>query len=634
MPSASDLLKNVISSLPSGGEVRHGQQEMAEAVAEAVSGQSTLVVEAGTGTGKSLAYLTPVISAGARTVVATATIALQSQLLEHDIVHVARGLNRPISAKLLKGRRNYLCRQALGELLRAKQSEQLELLGGHSPSAALNSLVQWAEQTETGDRDELETTPPPDVWNAVSVGADDCPGANRCPSGDECLAEQARQQAHEADVIVTNHHYYGIHLASGGVIIPDHDVVVFDEAHQLIDTLGSTCGTEIGGRRLHALARRWRGVSTDQETSTALERSGHRIDDQLRSHRGQRLELSTELVAQLVAARERADKTLGELRRLKPPEGGDAAARIERTVGVATHLIDDIDSVIEPSETDVLWVDGSDAHPILRRTPLDVSTVLDENLWSQRAVVLTSATLADNAGVRLGLEPGHKILRVESPFDYEKQGLLYCPVDLPDPRHGEHRAAVHDELEALAKAAGGRTLALFTSYSAMNAAAEALHDRLSGPILVQGDAPRDALVAKLRSTDKAVLMATMSFWQGIDIAGDDLILVTVDRIPFPRPDEPVTQALRDQAGPDAFRFIDLPRAQTLLAQAAGRLIRRTDDRGVVAILDPRLAKSKAYRWDLINALPPLRRTRNRDDATALLSTLDNEARQKSQQDDR
>ena len=622
--AASSNLGKVTQHLTDGGEVRPGQVEMTEAVAEAIEDRSTVLVEAGTGTGKSLAYLTPIVASGSRGVVATATIALQGQLIEHDVPKVAEGLGRPVEVALLKGRRNYLCNQRLAELNRADRTEQLDLLGGRNP-ASLDGILEWAEETSTGDREELHPAPSPDVWSAVSVAADECPGAGRCPSGAECFSERARNKAYEADVIVTNHHYYGLHLASEGTLLPEHDVVVFDEGHQLPETLGATCGTELGGGRFRALARRLRSVLTDDEVPAQLERSGADVDNEIRDQRGEALDFTPTLVALLVAGRERADSVISALRKVKPPSGSDTEARVERTMITATKLVADIDAIIEAEPTDVLWVDGTDINPILRRTPLDVGPVLKAHLWDSCAVVLTSATMASGIVEQLGLDSSTEVQRVGSPFDFEKQGILYCATDLPDPRNADFRASVQNEIAELAAAAGGRTLALFTSSSAMREAAEILEKKLPGPILMQGDASRDVLVKQLQSEPGAVLCATLSFWQGVDIPGDALTLVTIDRLPFPRPDEPVSQARRDRAGSAAFRQVDLPRAQTLLAQAAGRLIRRSSDRGVVAVLDPRLAKNKSYRWELINALPPLRRTKDRAEVLEFLSMIDAEA---------
>jgi ATP-dependent DNA helicase DinG len=617
----------VTQHLTDGGESRPGQLEMTEAVTKAVAEGSTLLVEAGTGTGKSLAYLTPIVASGARGVVATATIALQGQLIDHDLPQVARGLDREVTVALLKGRRNYVCNQRLAELERSDRSEQQELLGGRNPSAHLEAILDWAATTSTGDREELDPAPTTDVWQAVSVASDECPGAARCPSGEACFSERARNRAYEADVIVTNHHYYGLHLASEGTLLPEHDVVVFDEAHQLVDTFGATCGTEVSGRRFLSLARRLRGLLTDEEPAQRLERTAVEFDDELRTGRGRAVELSPTLIAQLVTGRDRVDAVIAALRKLKPSPGTDAEARVERTMVSSTKLVADIDAVIDAGPTDVVWVDGTDTFPVLRRTPLDVGPVLDAHLWGQGAVILTSATLPAGAVEQLGLDRSTTVHRLGSPFEFEELGMLYCATHLPDPRSSDYRAAVQSEIADLASAAGGRTLALFTSYSAMREAAEALEESLDGPILMQGDAAREALVERLCSERGAVLCATMSFWQGVDIPGDDLTLVTIDRLPFPRPDEPVAQARRDQAGSAAFRVVDLPRAQTLLAQAAGRLIRRSTDRGVVAVLDPRLARSKSYRWDLINALPPFRRTKDRDEVLAFLASIDESAAQ-------
>lgn len=626
MSRAARHLGEVTQRLPGGGEERPGQVEMTEAVAAAIDDRSVVLVEAGTGTGKSLAYLTPIVASMSKAVVATATIALQGQLLDHDLPLVANGLGRPVSGVLVKGRRNYLCRQRLAELDRAGTDEQLELLGGRNPSS-LGPIRTWAKSTTTGDRDELDPAPTTEVWSAVSVGADECPGAARCPSGDTCFAELARAEASTADVIITNHHYYGMHLAADGELLPEHDVVVFDEAHQLVETIGATCGTELSGHRFRTVARRLRSVLTEEEVPVQLERSGIALDDELRPQRGRTVDFEPSLVAQLVSGKDRADRALGALRKAKPGSGTDAEARVERAKIAATKLADDIAAIIEASDTDVVWVDGSDLAPVLRRTPLDVGPILDATLWHSAAAVLTSATLPDGIVDQLGLGGDTTVQRVGSPFDYDRNGLLYCATDLPDPRSADYRPATQREIARLATAAGGRTLALFTSNSAMREAAEYLDgEGYDGPVLVQGDAPRNVLVDRLTSEPGSVLCATMSFWQGVDIPGDALTLVTIDRLPFPRPDEPVYQARRDRAGSMAFRLVDIPRAQTLLAQAAGRLIRRSTDRGVVAVLDRRLATSRAYRWELINALPPFRRTKDRNEVLAFLAELDGDAR--------
>lgn len=623
MSSAKAALATITQGLPGGGEERPGQISMAELVQKAIEDENALLVEAGTGTGKSLAYLTPAILAGKRTIVATATIALQSQLVANDVPRISEGLELDVSAAVLKGRRNYLCNQRLAEFDRSNHEEQLQLLRGRAAGDHIEEIRDWAEHTTTGDREELDPAPPPDVWSAVSVGADECPGASRCPSGDDCFSERARLVAKESDVIVTNHHYYGLDIASGGALLPEHDVVVFDEAHHLPEVIGATCGTDLSGGRVRTLARRTRNVLTDEELPLLLDRSAIDLDQQLANMVGDTIGTEPDLVAMLIAARDRSDKVLNALRKVKAPEGSDAAAKTERALLAANNLVNDIDAIIGADNTnDVLWVDGSPNNPVLRRTPLDVGGILEHQLWEDRAVILTSATLPDAIVDQLGLPASTTVERVGSPFAYEELGLLYCSPDLPNPNAPEARAAVQEEMRVLIEAAGGRTLGLFTSSSAMNEAAEKLRETLDFPILVQGENSKAALVREFQSDPTTVLLATMSFWQGIDLPGDTLTLVTIDRLPFPRPDEPVTQARRDRARAAAFRTVDLPRVQILLAQAAGRLVRRTDDRGVVAVLDPRLATKKSYRWEVINALPPFRRTRHRDEVVAFLQALD------------
>ncbi len=618
---AERLLGAVTHTLP-GGEVRQGQLQMARGVEAAVAEKRPYLVEAGTGTGKSLAYLVPAIAANRTVVVATATIALQSQLVNKDVPLIAAALERDVSAAVLKGRGNYLCLQRLEELGKAKHDEQLQLLRGRSPDEHLKDLRTWAESTLYGDREELDPAPPSELWQAVSVGPDECPGAARCPSGNKCFSELARNAAREADVIVTNHHYYGLSLASGADLLPEHDVVIFDEAHHLPEVLSATCGSELGGGRLRSAARRIRGTFTDEVIPAQLDRVAADFDNLLRNQVGKLAEVTPELVSAMSTARNRTDKALAAARKLKTSANTDVAAKLERVMITLTSLIDDIDATMASNDSDVLWVDGNENNPYLRRTPLDTADILEARLWPGRCVVMTSATLPDALVGELGLDPSIAIERVGSPFDYATQGMLYCATHLPKPSSDSYRQAVRDEMATLINAAGGRTLGLFTSASAMREAADQLVDELDFPVLTQGDAAKGILIERFMEDPRTVLLATMSFWQGVDLPGDTLTLVTIDRIPFPRPDEPVTQAKRDKAGRYAFRDVDLPRAQILLAQAAGRLIRRSDDRGVVAVFDPRLATTKSYRWDLINSMPPMRRTAKQEEVLAFLRELD------------
>ncbi len=623
MASTSDQLRSVTEHLAGGGEQREGQIKMAELVAGAVEEGSTLFVEAGTGTGKSLAYLTPIVAAGKQAVIATATIALQGQLVNHDVAAVSDGLDQEISVALLKGRSNYLCQQRFDEFRRSSRQEQLQILRGRSETDHVETIVDWAESTTTGDREELDPAPPADAWRAVSVGADECPGAARCPSGSVCFSEKARERAMNADIIVTNHHYYGLNINSDDVLLPEHDVVVFDEAHHLPEIISATNGTEISGSRFRGIARQVRALSTDDALFAKLDRTAEDVEDYLRPLVGERLVVSPELTQMLAIGRERVNEVINVLRKANPEEGSDAAARLERVRLAANRLVADIDDAIEANDSDVMWVDGLDRAPALKLTPLDIGSILVERLWGRRAVILTSATMPEGIVSAVGLDATEsEITRVGSPFDYPTQAMLYCPTHLPEPRNTQFRANAVEEMVRLIDAAGGRTLCLFTSYSAMNETAELLEGKIDQPLICQGEASRQVLLERFRDEPELVLLATLSFWQGVDIAGPSLTLVTIDKLPFPRPDEPVNQARRDQAGRDAFRVVDLPRAQVLLAQGAGRLIRRSSDKGVVAVLDSRLANKKAYRWELINALPDFRRTRSLEEAVEFLVDLD------------
>jgi ATP-dependent DNA helicase DinG len=622
IPSPTDALARVTAQLPAGEE-RPGQVAMAEAVAEAIETGRHLIVEAGTGTGKTLGYLVPAISSGKRTVVATATKALQDQLDKKDLPFLVEHLDQPFSYSILKGRSNYLCRQRASEIETADEQLGLDGLAERAPSEEIKLLLEWADDSPTGDRAELSFEPSPQAWAAVSVGARECPGASKCPKGEECFAEDARLAATAADVVVVNTHLYGLHLASGGAILPDHDVVIIDEAHQLEDVVSATSGFELSAGRFAALGRVTAAIVDDPQAVADLNAAGARLGDALGEEVGRRLRqgVTGELADAVAAGRLRAEAVLSALRAVPDDGPGDVSARKQRAMRAATALLDDVDAVLDVPPTHVAWVEGPDHAPTLRVAPVDVAEVLRATLWDQETVVLTSATIPPHLDESLGLEPDDFVqLDVGSPFDYDTNALLYCAAHLPDPRTDAFDPALHDELAALIAAAGGRTLALFTSWRAMHAAAEALADEVPGPLLTQSDLPKPALVDAFTADESSCLFATMGFWQGVDIPGRSLSLVTIDRLPFPRPDEPLLQARRERARQRAFAVVDLPRAATMLAQGAGRLIRTATDRGVVAVFDPRLATAR-YRWDIVNALPPMRRTKDRAEVEAFLQSL-------------
>jgi ATP-dependent DNA helicase DinG len=572
---------------------------MAEAVARSIVEGNHLVVEAGTGTGKTFAYLVPCIISGRRVVVATATKTLQDQLATKDLPFLAEHLDQPFTFAVLKGRSNYICLQRVREL-ESDGTEQLalEIGGPKPPSEEIAALARWSTTTVSGDRSELSIEPSPRAWAAVSVGPRECPGAAKCPKGDDCFTERARRAASDADVVVVNLHLYGMHLATHGAVLPEHEVVIIDEAHQLEDIVAATSGVELTAGRFTALARNIAAIIAEPDIVRDVDELGAMWRDALSEERGRRIrgQVDGEPARILSLARTRIDKAMAALRAIPDESKGDVAARKQRAMQAATSLIDDINSCQEIRTSDVAWIEGSEEFPVLRIAPIDVGELLDETLWTQTTAVLTSATLPTAIPIQLGI-PDTRFERVdvESPFDYPEQALLYC-------------------------AAGGRTMALFTSYRALNLAVDALRERVDLPILGQDDYPKPALIERFTDDPESCLFATMGFWQGVDVPGATLSLVTIDRLPFPRPDDPLLQARRERARADAFKVVDIPRATTLLAQGAGRLIRSRGDRGVVAVFDPRMAKAN-YRWDFVNSLPPMQRTKDRAEVEAFLTSL-------------
>ena len=687
-PSVAELLRRVVATLPAG-EVREGQVEMAEAVAKALASGGHVAVAAGTGTGKSLAYLVPAVSSHKRVVVATATKALQDQLANKDLPLIARGLGQPVKWAVLKGRSNYLCRQRLYELERLGDQQQLDApfaealdvpldveafgadlseagRGARQSSSAraiaarqigeeVRRLAAWAGSTASGDRAELEFEPSIPAWSSVSVTADECPGARRCPSASECFAESARARAAAADIVVVNLHLLGADLRCGGEVLPEHDALVVDEAHELEDVLAASLGVDVSPGRLRALASSARGALTaagrraqrgdDTAPARAVESVlgvAARFEELLAEGEDRRLPpgLGGEIGEQVTLMVDRLERLGVELRRASDASGGtggiggqggagtalggDAAQRCLRALLGVDRCREELAACIAAGGDEVVWVTGG-IRPAMHSAPLDVSEAMSAQVFSAMPVVLTSATLPRGLAVRMGAPSDSTAeLDVGSPFAYKAHGLLYCAASLPDRRRPEAEPAIHDEIEALVLAAGGRTLALFTSRRAMTLAAEVLAGRLPWPVLVQGELPKAALLEALSSQSAACLFATMSFWQGVDVPGPALTLVIIDRIPFPRPDDPLMAARREAAGPAGFQQVDLPRAATLLAQGAGRLIRTATDRGVVAVLDPRLAKA-SYGPTLVKALPPMRRTRDRAEAEAFLRGIHAEA---------
>jgi ATP-dependent DNA helicase DinG len=509
----------------------------------------------------------------------------------------------------LKGRNNYLCAQRIAEIREPKQ-HKLDL---HEFSAQVQSdidkLVTWSETTTTGDSGDLSWTPRDAAWRHVSIGSDECPGASRCPSGDTCFTERARDFASIADVIVVNTHIYGLDVATDGALLPEHDVVIFDEAHQLEDVMSASVSMSISPGSIQHVIGALRSIVRDDALTGSLQQLASEFGGYIAGEVDKRVQLPLPDDIQDVLARLRLkiDEAVAGLKAISSNDES-AKQRILRGQTLSTRLIEVIDGSLTAGSRTVAFVSGSKDRPILELAPLHVGPALNNGVWSKRTAILTSATIPLAMPTRVGLnEDEVDAIDVGSPFDYENSALLYCAKHLPLPNDSRRDEAVHDELEKLINAAQGRTLALFTTYRAMHAAADEMMRRLDYKIWRQDDLPKMALVDAFASEESACLFATAGFFQGVDVPGQTLSLVVIDKIPFPRPDDPLLSARRDEIGKTSFSEIDIPLAATQLAQAAGRLIRSRKDSGVVAILDPRLA-TKGYGKKLVSTLPPMKRT--------------------------
>lgn len=626
---AAEALDKVVVRL-AASEDRPGQREMCAAVAEALEEERHLLVEAGTGVGKSLAYLVPAILSGKRVVVATATKALQDQLVGKDVPFLREHLGIEFDAAVLKGRANYLCMARLTEAAEdGADDRQLRLVRASTVQQAIPSLVEWAATAESGKRDDLPGKISSVLWGALTVGPNECPGARRCPHGDVCFAERARERALVADLVIVNAHLYCLDLVLDGALLGEHDAVIIDEAHTLAETASAVFGLGLGPGRFGWLASQLRGVLVrDAPVVEATERLASAFGRALEPFAGRRVRTTEgSLAAAVTTAGQVIAEVLATLRNLKVTD--TAESRRVRVLQAADELARELQTLPTLGDDHVAWVE-EDEGVMLHVAPLDVGPSLHQRLFSHRTSVLTSASLSVGGRLEptawsLGLrEPaGYRGLRVSSPFDYRRQGMLYCPVHLPDPREDGFLDAAVEELGGLIEAAGGRSLALFTSYRALEAAAEALADRWTWRVLVQDRGGRGQLLAEFAADETACLFATMAFWQGVDVPGDALRLVVIDKLPFSRPDEPLTQARREAAdaeGRSGFETVDLPRAARLLAQGVGRLIRTTSDAGVVAVLDRRLATAR-YRQALLGSLPPLRRSVDREEVRDFLRSL-------------
>ena len=628
------------------GAPRTGQIEMAEAVANALSDRHHLLVQAGTGTGKSLAYLVPALVHGKRVLVATATLALQRQLVERDLPRVKEALEkelgRSITFAVYKGVGNYLCLQKMNADDGTADSEVLVEFSGLEKDS--RRLREWAQKPGiSGDRDDA-----PDVdrrvWLANSTSGRECVGADECRFGSECFAVNAKAKAQTADIVVTNHTLLAIEIVDSHPILPERDAVILDEAHEFMDRTTQAVTEELTAGRVSRAANMVRRhmpgkladsfVKAADGFADAMEEYGL----EYRSAPDQERKLSeipSALAAPVRKVKEACEAVIAAINVDSEIVDPDTLADRARVKGAVNEIKTTAQKLMKVGNGQVLWYEPT--FSTLYLAPLAVSHVLRENLFTQTPVIATSATLTvgksfDPIAKSLGifgtaqddaeekdedwnLDPSNvQMLDVGSPFDFTNQGMLYLPKQLPEPgRDGPSKEALV-ELGELIDAAGGRTLALFSSWRGVEMADEHLRRVLAElPISIitqkRGDSV-GALVEKFANDPTSVLIGTMSLWQGVDVPGPSCTLVAIDRIPFPRPDDPVMSARAaeaDAAGGSGFMQVSLPRAALLLAQGAGRLIRSVEDRGVVAILDSRIV-NKRYGAILLNSMPPLWRT--------------------------
>ncbi len=622
-----------------GGEHRRGQDELAEAVSDAITRGHHLLAEAPTGSGKSLAYLAPAVASGLKVVVATSTIALQTQLVTKDLPSVEQHGRLEFGFALLKGRRHYLCR---AKLRAANAPDALfEHQVGRDFGRNLEVLQAFAERSQTGDRAELADAINDASWNAVSCSSVECPGRAECADSAECFAEHARAHAHDASVLVVNHALLCADLASGGHVLPEHDVVVLDEAHAFASNARDAFADEITAESLArlapVLARSGVPAATADAVSTAARALGKTLENREgRVHIGD----DDELDQALLHAAERLARASAALN----PANTEYA---KRAASVAAGRLETLRRLAAPGPDDVVWVERGTTRR-LRLAPVAVGETIAHRLLSQQPVIAISATLGGEppftalAGA-MGFDTdaalggwgdrddegmwtsnagrGYRALRTSSTFDWRAQGMLYVAKDLPEPKDRDAWVAQAGErLCDLVNAAGGRTLVLCTALANVERFAEVLRSQTDHTVLMQGERDTGRLTQDFLEDETSVLVGSRSLWAGIDAAGAACVLVVIDKIPFPVPDEPLHAARREraeQAGLSPFFAIDVPDAALLLAQGVGRLIRRVTDRGVVAVLDRRLAVNR-YREQLLAALPPLRRSIDLDDVCAFL----------------
>ncbi|MBK4147884.1 DEAD/DEAH box helicase [Corynebacterium macginleyi] len=623
-----------------GGSRREGQVRMANAVSKALETERHLAVQAGTGTGKSLAYLVPAIrhamKSGSTVVVSTATLALQRQLVERDLPRLTKTLSdvmeRTPTFAIMKGRNNYVCLNKI-----AATPDDPEALIDESDISYRGKTVRrihdWAQETETGDRDDLVPGVPDLVWRAVSVTSKECLGAGRCPHGADCFAEEARRAAADVDIIVTNHAMLAIDAISEANILPEHDVAIIDEAHELDGRITSVSTAEITSRAIKMAANRAKSLGNAGNLTDLADE----FDDVLHAQEpGRWTNLDETSQAHLRALADEFLRVKSLISRAPDGEVNNDPEKNAERQNLSNHLTDlaeaigrilEIFATDDPAvHDDVVWLEGTDT---LAVAPLSIAQMLRENLFGEQTVVLTSATLTlggrfDAMAAQWGLPSGtFDSLDAGTPFNPAKSGILYTAKHLPAPGRDGLSSETLEEMYQLIMAAGGRTLGLFSSRRAVEEAAEALAPRLPFDLYVQGEDAIGTLVEKFSTKENSCLFGTLTLWQGVDVPGPSCSLVLIDRIPFPRPDNPLLQArsqAADAAGRSGFMEVSANHAALLMAQGSGRLLRHVTDRGVVAVLDNRL-EYKRYGAFLKASMPPFWQTTNPETVRGALKRL-------------
>jgi ATP-dependent DNA helicase DinG len=626
-------------------EPRTGQRRMAHAVADVLSEGGVLLAEAGTGTGKTLAYLVPAILSGQRVLISTGTKNLQEQIFFKDLPTLAAALPVKFKAAYMKGRANYVC------LHRLEQSRAA------MPPGLLDSIAAWAETSETGDRAELVDLPDDSgIWSEIAATAETCLGTD-CPQYQQCFVTRMRQRAAESDIVVVNHHLLcadaAVREQSFGEVIPEYHNLVLDEAHQLEDVATQYFGIAISNYRLDELVRDSERVLkglAEHDRNGEITRAISRVSDHARAFFGniamarrvrgkfgeERMRIGPDWFGDIVDDGVALGSALDGLEAVMALAGGKSsggarqdanedALTIARRAG---EVRDNLQFLLTASDpTFVYFVEMRGRGVFLRAAPIDVAEIVREHLLSRlRTVVLTSATLAvagsfDYARSRLGIDHAEE-LQVPSEFDFARQSLLYLPRRMPSPKAYEFANAAAQQVESILERTNGRAFVLFTSYAMMHSVHESLMGRIRFPLLVQGTAPRSVLLNQFRTTDHAVLLATSAFWQGVDVVGEQLSCVVIDKLPFASPGDPITAARIDAitaAGGDAFHDYQVPLAILTMLQGLGRLIRHRNDRGVLAVLDPRL-KTMGYGRRFLASFPPSPITQDLDDITRFFAT--------------